>query len=65
MDADAFKAFEETGDVFDADRAEALRTHVYAAGGRERPEALYTRFRGRLPGVEALLEQRGLADDAA
>ena len=65
MDADAFKAFEETGDVFDKERAKALRTHVYAAGGSVKPEELYTRFRGRLPGVEALLEQRGLSQDAA
>ena len=65
MDADAFKAFEETGDVFDGSTATALLEKIYAAGGSEKPEDLYTAFRGRLPGVEALLEQRGLVDEAA
>ena len=60
MDADAFAAFEEAGDVFDADRAEALGRHIYAAGGSRDAEELYTAFRGRMPGVEALLKGRGL-----
>ena len=65
MDADAFKAFEETGDVFDATTAERLKDKVYSAGGSEPPEDAYTGFRGKLPGVEALLEGRGLLPDAA
>ena len=65
MDADAFKAFEETGDVFDATTAERLKDKVYSAGGSEKPEDAYTGFRGKLPGVEALLEGRGLLPDAA
>lgn len=65
MDADAFKAFEETGDVFDASTAERLKAKVYSAGGSEAPEDAYTGFRGKLPGVEALLEGRGLLPDAA
>jgi peptidyl-dipeptidase Dcp len=60
MDADAFAAFRETGDVFDAGVAERLARHVYSAGGSAEADALYVAFRGRLPGVEALLEQRGL-----
>ena len=65
MDADAFKAFEETGDVFDGDTARRLYDNVYSAGGSEKPEDAYTGFRGKLPGVEALLEGRGLLPDAA
>ncbi|MEL6584200.1 MAG: M3 family metallopeptidase, partial [Pseudomonadota bacterium] len=61
MDADAFAAFEETGDPFDADLAEKLYTHVYSAGGSKDPEVLYTAFRGQMPGPEALLKGRGLA----
>ena len=61
MDADAFAAFEEAGGAFDPDRARALEAHILSAGGSEEPEALYTAFRGRLPGVEALLKGRGLA----
>ncbi|MDC0739005.1 M3 family metallopeptidase [Cognatishimia sp. SS12] len=60
MDADAFAAFEEAGGAFDPERAAALETHILSAGGSAEAEALYTRFRGRLPGVEALLKGRGL-----
>ncbi len=61
MDADAFAAFEEADDAFDPTRAEALERFILSAGGSQEPEALYTAFRGRLPGVEALLKGRGLA----
>jgi peptidyl-dipeptidase Dcp len=61
MDADAFAAFEETGDAFDPGRAAALETHILSTGGSQDAEALYKAFRGRLPGVEALLKGRGLA----
>lgn len=61
MDADAFAAFRETGDVFDPGVAARLRTHILSAGGSRDAAELYVAFRGRLPGVEALLEQRGLA----
>jgi len=60
MDADAFAAFEEAGDPFDAGLAAALERHVLSQGGLAEPEELYTAFRGRLPGVEALLRGRGL-----
>jgi peptidyl-dipeptidase Dcp len=60
MDADAFKAFEEAGDAFDAGAAGRLERHVYSAGGRQEPEEAYLAFRGKMPGVEALLEGRGL-----
>ncbi len=63
MDADAFAAFEEVGDVFDEDIAARLAENIYSAGGSEDPAALYVAFRGKMPGVEALLKQRGL--DAA
>jgi peptidyl-dipeptidase Dcp len=65
MDADAFAAFEETGDIFDPATAARLREHIYSAGGSRDPAALYTAFRGRLPTPEALLRRRGLLDDAA
>jgi peptidyl-dipeptidase Dcp len=61
MDADAFAAFEEAGGAFDSERAAALETHILSAGGSQEPEALYLAFRGRFPGVEALLKGRGLA----
>jgi peptidyl-dipeptidase Dcp len=62
MDADAFAAFEEAGGAFDPERAQALETHILSTGGSVDPVDLYTAFRGRLPGVEALLKGRGLVD---
>jgi peptidyl-dipeptidase Dcp len=64
MDADAFAAFEEAGDPFDAGLARKLETHILSAGGSDEAEDLYTAFRGRMPGVEALLRGRGLLDAA-
>jgi len=62
MDADAFAAFTETGDPFDPDTAARLERHILSAGGTDEGEALYTAFRGRMPGVEALLEGRGFIE---
>lgn len=64
MDADAFAAFEEVGDPFDPAIAARLQEHILSAGGSEEAEVLYSRFRGRMPGVEALLKGRGLLDVA-
>ena len=64
MDADAFAAFEEAGDPFDPAVAARLERFILSAGGSEEAEALYLKFRGRMPGVEALLKGRGLLDAA-
>jgi peptidyl-dipeptidase Dcp len=61
MDADAFEAFEEAGGAFDAARAQALEAHILSKGGSQDAAELYKAFRGRLPGVAALLKGRGLA----
>ncbi|MES2435688.1 MAG: M3 family metallopeptidase [Pseudomonadota bacterium] len=63
MDADAFAAFEEAGDAFDPTTAARLETFILSAGGSEEPDVLYTKFRGRMPGVEPLLKGRGLLED--
>lgn len=60
LDADAFAAFEESGDVFNAELANKLKTHIYAAGGSQDPEELYKAFRGRMPTPQAMIEKRGL-----
>jgi peptidyl-dipeptidase Dcp len=65
LDADAFAAFEETGDIFDGGTAKKLHDHVYAAGGTRDPIELYTAFRGRLPTPEGLLKRRGLLEATA
>ena len=64
LDADAFAAFEESGDAFDPATAKRLRDYVYSAGNLREPAEAYRSFRGRLPTVDALLKKRGL-DDAA
>jgi peptidyl-dipeptidase Dcp len=65
LDADAFAAFEETGDVFDPATAQRLRDFIYGAGNLRDPTEAYKAFRGRLPTVDALLKKRGLIDAAA
>jgi len=60
LDADAFQAFDETGDPFNAEVAEKLRRFIYSAGGSKDPEELYKAFRGRMPSPEAMMEKRGL-----
>jgi peptidyl-dipeptidase Dcp len=60
MDADAFEAFEEAGGAFDPERAKALEDNILSTGGSREAEELYLAFRGRMPGVEALLKGRGL-----
>lgn len=61
LDADAFSAFEETGDVFDPVTAAKLARFIYSAGGRQKPDDAYLAFRGKMPTVAGLLKQRGLA----
>ena len=60
MDADAFSAFQETGDVFHPEMAEKLRRYIYSSGGSIDPAEAYRAFRGRMPEIDALLEKRGL-----
>ena len=65
LDADAFAAFKETGDIFDPATAARLRETIYAAGGKRDPVEAYEAFRGRLPRADALLRKRGFVEAAA
>ncbi len=59
MAADAWGAFEETGDVWHAATAKKFKDIILATGDAiDRAEA-YRMFRGRDPKVEALLKNRG------
>jgi len=58
LDADAFQAFKETS-LYDPKTAASFRANIYSRGNTEDPMALYKRFRGREPKVEALLKRRG------
>ena len=62
LDADAFAAFDEAGDPFHRETAERLQRHILAIGGLREADELYREFRGRMPGVEALLKGRGLLE---
>jgi peptidyl-dipeptidase Dcp len=62
LDADAFEAFRETGDVFDPATAARLRDDILAAGNSRDPGEAYRAFRGRLPTADALLRKRGFAE---
>ena len=64
MDADAFGAFEEAGNIFDPAIAKRLHDDIYSSGGSRDPEEAYVAFRGREPEPDALLRRRGLLDDA-
>ncbi|MGB6437558.1 MAG: M3 family metallopeptidase [Bradyrhizobium sp.] len=65
MDADAFGAFEEAGDIFDPAVAKRLHDDIYSSGGSRDPEDAYVAFRGREPEPDALLRRRSLLDPAA
>lgn len=60
LDNDVFAAFEETGDVFDAETAERCRKLIYSAGNTVAPQDLFRTFRGRDPDISYLLKNRGL-----
>lgn len=60
LDADAFNAFREAGDPFDAAWAAKLREHIYASGGSRDPGEAYEAYRGRLPTPDAMMAGRGL-----
>ncbi len=63
LEADAFAAFEEKGDVFDPELSKKLRDFIFSAGSSRDEMELYTSFRGRKPSVEPLLEKRGFVSD--
>lgn len=60
LDADAYEAFKETGNIFDPETAKRFRTFVLEKGGTEPADVLYRKFRGADPKPEPLLKRRGL-----
>ena len=60
LDADAFEAFLEKGNIFDQEVATSFRKNVLERGGTEEAMKLYVNFRGKTPGIEPLLRNRGL-----
>jgi peptidyl-dipeptidase Dcp len=60
LDADAFDAFKETGDIFDARTAQKFRDFILTPGSIDDAMDMYRNFRGKEPDIEPLLKNRGL-----
>jgi peptidyl-dipeptidase Dcp len=60
LDSDAFLAFKETGDIFNREVAGRFEKEILSRGGSRDPLDMYIAFRGKEPGIDALLENRGL-----
>lgn len=60
LDADAFEAFLESGDIFNKEIASRFRKELLEKGGTEHPMDLYIKFRGKEPSIDALLKRSGL-----
>ncbi|QKG79780.1 M3 family metallopeptidase [Tenuifilum thalassicum] len=60
LDADAFNAFVETGDIFNREVAAKFRKHILSDGGNDDGMKQYLKFRGKEPSIEPLLKNRGL-----
>jgi peptidyl-dipeptidase Dcp len=60
LDADAFEAFKETGNIFNTEVAKKFREFVLKPGCIDDEMDMYKNFRGKEPGIEPLLKNRGL-----
>lgn len=60
LDADAFQAFKEKGNIFDQEIAKKFRFEILARANQDDAMNLYINFRGQKPGIGALLANRGL-----
>lgn len=60
LDADAYQAFVETGDIFNQEVAVKFRNYVLTPGGIDDAMDMYVNFRGKRPNTEPLLKNRGL-----
>ena len=59
LDADAFEAFVESGDLFNPELARKFR-HLLESGNTVEPMDLYRAFRGKDPSPKALLKRKGM-----
>lgn len=60
LDADAYQAYKETGDIFNQEVAAKFREYVLTPGGIDDAMDMYKNFRGKEPNTEPLLKNRGL-----
>lgn len=61
LDSDAFYAFKETGDIFNAQVAAKFK-NLLKQGGTKDPQELYLEFRGKQADPKYLLQKKGLVD---
>lgn len=59
LDTDAYKAFKETGDIFNPELAARFR-ELLSKSGSDEGMNVYRKFRGKDASIDALLEKRGL-----
>jgi len=59
LDADAFDAFKQSGNIFNPEIAAKFRT-LLAKSGSDEGMTIYRKFRGQDPSLEPLLKNRGL-----
>lgn len=62
LDADAFEAFKESGNLFNQDLAQKFRKYCLSENAMGDGMEQYTKFRGSAPTIQPLLRQRGLAN---
>jgi peptidyl-dipeptidase Dcp len=60
LDSDAFQAFKETGNIFNKEVAAKFEKEILSKRGSRDPLEMYVAFRGKEPGIDALLKNRGL-----
>lgn len=60
LDCDAYEAYKETGNIFHPEVASKFRTYILTPGGIDDAMDMYKNFRGKEPGIEPLLKNRGL-----
>ncbi|MEG1748703.1 MAG: M3 family metallopeptidase [Tannerellaceae bacterium] len=60
LDADAFEAYKETGNIFNQEVATRFRKNILTPGGIDEAMDMYVNFRGKEPGIDPLLINRGL-----
>jgi len=60
LDSDAYQAFVETGNIFNKEVATKFRKEILERAGQDDAMKLYVNFRGKEPGIEPLLKNRGL-----
>ncbi len=62
LDADAYEAFTETGDIFSSEVAARFLEEVLKRGGTADGNTLYKNFRGAAPSREPLMRNRGFIE---